>query len=77
MKKAPCIRRVRILSRRIPAHTQKFAVKVGLSMIPASLYTFGVEQHALSVDEVQHVFKDTTSVEMIQMICKILVHNIR
>lgn len=77
MKKHIIVRRVRLLSRRIPAHTQKFVVKVGVSMIPASLYTFGVEHHNLSLEEVQRVTIDTASVEMIQTLCKILVHTIR
>lgn len=68
---------VRRMTKTIPTHTQTFVKKVTVSMIPASLYTFGVEQHTLSIDSLHGVAVDTMSVEVLQCLCKILLHSIR
>lgn len=76
MKRLKTIVYVRRVSRRIPAQTQVFVHKVGMSMIPASLYTFGVEHNKLSIDSVHDVAVDTASVEALSIVCKILIHSI-
>lgn len=77
MKRLRTIVHFRRISRRIPAHTQTFARKVGMSMIPASLYTFGVEHNKISIDAVHNVAVDTMSMEALQIVCKILLHSIK
>lgn len=76
MKRLKTIVYVRKVSRGIPRHAQKFVGKVGMSMIPASLYTFGVQHNNLSLDLVHDVAVDTMSVEALQIVCKILIHTI-
>ncbi len=77
MKRLRTIVYVRKISRRIPAKTNLFVRKVGMSMIPASLYTFGIQQHTLSLDAVHSVAVDTVNMEFLQFVCKILIHSIK
>ena len=77
MKRLRSIVHVRKVYRRIPAHTQIFVHKVGMSMIPASFYTFGVQHHTLSLDAVQSVTVDTVNMEVLHLVCKILIHSIK
>ena len=76
MKRLKTIVHVRRVSRRIPAQTQTFVRKVGVSMIPASLYTFGIEHNKLTLESVHDFAVDTVSIEALQVVCKILMHSI-